>query len=331
MFDLLELFWYRFLWRFFGVRQARAMTAQLIASLLDFDQAMGLADTHVASGEMEGVTAKTLVEGMNSSSVIDQIGAAINVRLILAAEMTDAELERYIQHLQNRYSVAVGAAAYARYAAGIPDNLFKHPKKMRAELQTLSYRLRLAYAITHIRDSYLAEIRRWCVTFLILSFIAVALAFGYQDLVGDSMPRLNLGLIAVIGFVGALTSIARRANQLLASSPLEDDPVIQASALQQGRASLMIAGLSGPVFAVFILFVFMGSALSVEPLTPSFTDQWVSGLPRHADFEIFQYHLWLKAPVDAAKMTVWAFTAGFAEQFVPDVLDRFASLGNKKG
>ena len=53
--------------------------------------------------------------------MVDQIGAAIFARLVLARGMKQPELVRHVRHLQNRYLSAVGASAYARYAAGAPS------------------------------------------------------------------------------------------------------------------------------------------------------------------------------------------------------------------
>ncbi len=307
-----------------------AITAQLIASVVDFEMAMKLADSPEARKNCEGVTAETLKIGRNSPLVVDQIGAAISARLILATRMSDDELVRYVQHLRNRYSVAVGSGAYARYAEGTPKNVFDDHKKLWAELQTLSYRLRLAYSITHMRDKYLYQIRTSCFLFLLLALGFILAVLIYQQEMSTSNTVLNYMIIAVIGFGGSLTSIARRANQLLSSSPLEDDPVIQASAMQQGRASLFIAALTGPVFALTLALLFMTTAFSVGDLTPKFHDA-VCNACGPPDFRIFKYPYWLDKPLDAAKLAAWAFVSGFAEQFVPDVLDRFANAATKKG
>jgi hypothetical protein len=43
------------------------------------------------------------------------------------------------------------------------------------------------------------------------------------------------------------------------------------------------------------------------------------------DFQNFVHNWQPIAPSDYAKAIVWAFTAGFSERFVPDVLERFGS------
>ena len=142
-----------------------------------------------------------------------------------------------------------------------------------AELNTLSYRLRLAYSITHIRDRYLAIIRSCCFWFMVASLLFIMVAIYFQQSRSDSSPVINFLIVGVVGLTGALTSISRRSQQIVASSPMEDDPVIQASGLQQGAASLVVAALTGPVFALILLVIFMGGALQIGDLTPTFSSR----------------------------------------------------------
>jgi len=313
----------RFLPRWLRLRRRparRALSAQLIAPIGEFVEAERAASPAVA---------RILRAGRRSHSEIDQIGAAISARLTLAKKMTDAELVRYIQHLQNRYRAAVGAATYARYMEGVPTDMLDNPKKRWAELQTLSYRLRLAYSITHVRDSRLAFIRLVCTWGLVIALGVVVGAIFYREL-SSSHPIVNFMIVAAVGLGGALTSIARRANQIVSSSPLDDDPVIQASALQQGLNSLYIAGLTGPIFALTVLVIFMADALKVGELTPTFQHAVCTAHCDTPDFRIFQYVFWFNSRADAAKMLLWAFAAGFAEQLVPDVLDRFTKAADRE-
>jgi hypothetical protein len=298
----------------------RASSAELIASEVEFETAARIA------GEDERAI---MDKARASTNVLDQMSAAIYARMILAQHMSDVELVRYVQHLQLRYEAAAGETAYAKYKATVPDDVYKDPVKLRAELQTLSYRLRLAYAVSHKRDRALSNIRQRCWMFLGVALAFVLAAVLYQGVTGESPPVLNYAIIAAIGFGGSITSIARRAHQLLSSSPLSEDPVVQVSALDEGAASLRIAAITGPVFALVVLLIFMSSGLKIDGLTPEF----VSAAPHGGnpmDFRIFNHEVWLKDGVDGAKLAVWAFVSGFAEQFVPDVLDRFANAGSGK-
>jgi hypothetical protein len=292
--------------------------AELIASSVEFDQAFQLA---------QGDETEILRSGRSSRSVLDQIGAAVLARQILARRMTMDELRRYVQHLQGRYEAAAGPTGFEKYRANVPANVFDDEGKLRAELQTLSYRLRLAYAAAFRRDDALQRIRRFCFRSLVCCLIAVLGAEIWQSFY-RSPPFLNYTIVAVVGFGGAVTSIARRAGQSLDKAPQSEDPVFQLSALDGAGSSLMIAALTGPIFALILLTAFMTKTFQLGQMTPAFitTTSPASGM----DFTVFDQTIQLASAVEAAKLVVWSFIAGFAEQFVPDVLDRFSSVNRQK-
>jgi len=316
----LRSFWLWF--KQLSVRSPQIQAPDLIASFVDFQLALDVGTP---------AQQKILTTGQGKKSQIDQIGLAIFARTVLAENMNSEELGRYVQYLQNRYAAAAGPAIYARYEVGVPKDFLQDRVKLLAELAALSHRLRLAYAVSWTRDEYLAGIKQACAWLLAVCLIvSLSAILGERYLwAQESLPLVNFGVVGVIGLAGALTSIARRADQILAGSPLADDPVVQASALQQGTASLFVAGLCGPIFALVLTVIFMGASLKFGQVTPEFVP-WTSGL-HGPDFEVFQYKMSLKNETAAALLAAYAFVAGFAEQFVPDVLDRFSKAADKAG
>lgn len=274
----------------------RPQAAKLIASEVDFakvfqalheDHVKALAAADSIAAEAAKSRAKALATARASRFYLNQIGAAVEVRLALADRMCMPELVRYVQHLQGRYASIVSATTYARYNSQTPKDVFEKEDLLRAELKTLSYRLRLAYSITHIKDEYLFKIRRNCSVLLFLSFMVIFSAIWFQVSYGKSWPQLNFALIAVTGFGGAVTSISRRANQIISSNPLDDDPIVEASALQNGSASLWIAALTGPIFASILLIIFMTGTFALGGVEPRFVPL-AAGRPASGyDFEVF--------------------------------------------
>ena len=52
--------------------------------------------------------------------------------------------------------------------------------------------------------------------------------------------------------------------------------------------------------------------------------------PWNPVFTLFDFAFRPKSGLDAAKLIVWSFVAGFAEQLVPDMLDQFGNAGKRK-
>lgn len=295
----------------------RVTGADLIAPLSEFAEALLAADPDERL---------ILRAGRRSPSPVDQIAAAVAARLILARRMSRPELVRYLQHLQNRYLAAVGPSTYSRYHSGVPKEVFEDIEKLRAEVETISHRLRMAYAITTVRDKAVADVRAFCMIGFALGLIAIVALLGAQQfLMKQSLFLFNYVVVALAGWGGALTSIARRSNTPLAFGPLAEDPVVQASALKEGRWSILFAGLMGPVFALVMLLVLMCGAVKLDGLTPSFSPVDCRIACDHPDFRIFRFGYDLVGDFASAKLLLLAFVAGFAERLVPDVLDRFAN------
>ncbi|MGZ3276896.1 MAG: hypothetical protein ACXWKT_02190 [Caulobacteraceae bacterium] len=296
--------------------KVRDSMAELVASVVEFQQALAVA---------QPAEQQILHEGWASPDVMDQISAAVLARIIIARGMTPEARLRYVQHLQGRYEVAVGPQAFAKYAATVPDGVLTDPAKLQAELDTLSYRLRLAYGVIYKRDRLLRRVWWCCAGLLMASLLWVVSAVLFQDWTASSPPWLNYCLVAVLGLGGALTSIARRASRILEPGPLFEDPVFQMSALDSGASSLFVAGLTGPVFALILMLLFMSGTVDFGGLTPKFDNAQLGPHPAAQlfNFNVFHWTLTVKSGFDGAKLCIWSFIAGFAEQLVPDALDRF--------
>lgn len=296
--------------------------AELVASVVEFEQALAGAEPSEQA---------ILQDGWRSPDVIDQISAAVLCRIVIARGMTTEARLRYVQHLQNRYEVAVGPTAYAKYAASVPHDVLTDPAKLQAELDTLSYRLRLAYGVVYKRDRLLRRVWWTCAGLLSASLCFVLFAVLFQNWSAVSPPWLNYALVAVLGLGGALTSIARRASRILEPGPLFEDPVFQMSSLDSGAASLFVAGLTGPVFAMILMLLFMSGAVDFGGLTPKFDDAPLGPHPAAQlfNFNVFNWTLTVHSGLDGAKLCIWSFAAGFAEQLVPDALDRFIRASPK--
>ena len=121
-------------------------------------------------------------------------------------------------------------------------------------------------------------------------------------------------LVILCGVLGGLISMLRRLQAL----PAGNTPLLDTIALNAGEFGISLAPTYGGIFAMILYLIFLSGlpasilAPSAEGVFPKFTDATPATTP------------------DAAKMLVWAFVAGFAEQLVPDVLNRLTARNAAK-
>ncbi|MBV9848421.1 MAG: hypothetical protein JO250_01920 [Armatimonadetes bacterium] len=130
-------------------------------------------------------------------------------------------------------------------------------------------------------------------------------------------PLMVVGFVMLTGATGGLVSMLRRLQCLSTTcTPVHD--TIQFDA---GQPSLWLSALYGAIFAKILTLVFMGHMLNT-----------LIGVPDAGTTSLFPNFLsgfQPAGPGEFAKLMVWSFIAGFAEKFVPDVLDRITK--NQEG
>ena len=119
--------------------------------------------------------------------------------------------------------------------------------------------------------------------------------------------------VAVVGTAGGTVNAARRV-QRLQQEPVE---LQQAVPERLAVAQTWLSPITGGVFAVLLYNVFMAGLVQGE-VFPAFA----CGADAFTDYRAFS-SCNPATNADAAMAIVWGFIAGFAERFVPNVLDRF--------
>jgi len=117
-------------------------------------------------------------------------------------------------------------------------------------------------------------------------------------------------LVILCGILGGLISMLRRLQAL----PSGSTPLFDTIALNAGQFGIGLAPIYGGIFAMVLYLVFLSGVLDTviaptagEIVFPHFTDATPRTTP------------------DYARLLIWAFMAGFAEQLVPDVLNRLTA------
>jgi hypothetical protein len=156
--------------------------------------------------------------------------------------------------------------------------------------------------------------------------LSAALAALLQLLPGRLGDALTVGMLCLyFGVLGAVISVARRTRNFNDIATSDSDPVIRLMRIENGKTGIHLSVITGGVFAV-ILYLGLVAGIPGDSLKTSLLPLFPHTLNAIAAGDM--------VPLDAAslaKLLLLAFMAGFAEQLVPDVLDRFTALAQGTG
>lgn len=196
----------------------------------------------------------------------------------------------------------------------------------RAAIGSMLDELRQIYALVQVKNITFGRIRLAGLFLLVFCFALLAATKLLDEETTLSSGFTNYMAIAAAGGLGAIVSIMRRLQSANATLPLSSDPVQQLSALREGYPSLWIAVLTGPIFALALFGVFSSALVDISGLTPTFEGCGAGTNKACGDgyFTALNHNIQFATTLDAMKMMLWAFVAGFAEKLVPDVLDKIS-------
>lgn len=256
-------------------------------------------------------------------------------------------LRAEVVYTRTKYRNIVGAAAYASYAQTVPSDVSKSTDaQLRAELQTLAERIRYLYTFVPPKESVRNRLAIHAALWT-LGTALIAIAIYAIGIFAFNQTAVTILVVTFVGQMGGFLSVQQRLQNSSGA-----DPLFKELLLTNGWFSVVvIAPISGGIFAIVLYLVFVGGLMS-GGLFPHFGPTIPVGStpvpPSHARTErlarapgsptpapcpataacpsinVTQFFI-LAEPTaieDWGKLLVWAFVAGFAERFVPDVLTR---------
>ncbi|BBH14535.1 hypothetical protein [Chromobacterium haemolyticum] len=159
---------------------------------------------------------------------------------------------------------------------------------------------------------------------LLLAAFLIEVPF-FIALISDhtGLPIKSLAIAVTFGVLGAFTSVLRRLQGVETKEEINQKSGVGISILIDGSWSLYLALASGAVFGAMGLFIF-GSGLLKGIITENL-------IPKISDIADNSYYFKLAGYIDTCKMAVWAFIFGFAEKFIPDLLNILGNGVKKDG
>ncbi len=250
-------------------------------------------------------------------------------------------LRAEVLYARKRYRDIIGPVAYAEYVQSAAVDLNKVSLgQLRAELMALAERMRYIYTFVppkeETRNKMAMDAAWWTLGAILfgLAIYAVAWSLGWGV--------FTILVVAFAGEMGGFLSVQQRLQ-----SSGGDDPLYKKLLLTNGWFSVVvIAPISGAIFAIVLYFIFVGGLMTgglfprfgplasdanaaALPATPAATSARMTAASAAAlsqtspmNVTVFLYSAEPSGLEDSGKLLAWAFVAGFAERFVPDVLNR---------
>ncbi len=145
----------------------------------------------------------------------------------------------------------------------------------------------------------------------ILLIVALAI-YSLMALSGGEKPPILVLIVFLCGLLGGFVSIQQRL-------PAFDLPSLRA--LASSWLSITLIPINGGVFAMVMMFAFMGGILE-GALFPTYG--------YHAITDTASFYSWIEdnyptSNHGVAKLIFWAFVAGFSERLVPQVIGKVST------
>jgi len=138
------------------------------------------------------------------------------------------------------------------------------PDDMQGESQTLLSYIHSSYLMSIAREKAVRDLKRWLLTrfwwFILFSIAALVVVAEVlrQFKMGHYWGLcLGLALIAIVGRIGATTSVIRRMQTVISGNVLARDPILELTALRTSKNEISLSLMTSSVFALLLYAFFL--------------------------------------------------------------------------
>lgn len=284
-----------------------------------------------------------------------KLGQLFEIELALTEHVPEPALRARFWAIEERFHRVVPKGIADAYAESLNDQPATPVPAdvLRERARTLLKGIHTSYIATLARET---QIRDLMMILAIVAFVLLAIASSVAGAVLPLAAVQGFVMLAIAGMAGAMISTIQRLQKATARHALVDDGIFELIGLRVGWVSILMSVGIGGVSALFIYVLVAGQLL--DQALPQVTDAAVGGGGGAGDStaagaqvtsakpiappasciagcthwldEIYQA-LGLAERKDLFKMIAYAFASGFAERFVPDILNKLARSAESGG
>lgn len=203
----------------------------------------------------------------------------------------------------------------------VVEHYKEYLSEVRADAEDLLSATHWWYTNSNYREERIQRVKQKLI-FLLFIFLIALIPISLSRV---AMPSTMLATVALMGMMGAIFSIARRILPVSIQDITQSDPIIRATQFDHGGTGIVLSIYTGGISAV-VLYILMGTGLNKigGDLMPTLASTCLLHNNELPSLNDFFDSLMPSDTASFAKVLCWSFLAGFAEKFVPDILDRMA-------
>ncbi|WAC22643.1 hypothetical protein [Blastomonas sp. SL216] len=259
-----------------------------------------------------------------------KLGQLFKIELALVWLIPDVALQARFWTIEDRFQRVVPKSVVQSYKNTLANQLPGPVPNavLRQRARNLLDTIHANYLINLAREQLIRRLMT-----ILTAVAALVLVVCVTIIAATEAPTLrSIVTVMLIGMAGAMISIIQRLQKATSRDAMVDDGIFELIGLRIGWVSVLLSVAIGGVFALFIYVLIAANILDqVLPKMSAGSADTGGGSPLNGSNGIRVDSFWadqmyralgLRDQSDLFKLFVFAFASGFAERFVPDIINK---------